>query len=160
MIMYIAQQEMLHAISVGSLDIFRWGRGGGIQAVYLNSLTGVSNDEPWMVMLLLNDHPMQFKMDTEANVTVIPNKVLQKLHHVMLCLADRQLHGANNQRLTVKECFKGNLKSKIYFNFTAHIRCAGSSPMPLLGRPAIEALGLFQRIESISSNPDCILFAV
>ena len=28
--------------------------------------------------------------------------------------------------------------------------------MPLLGRPAIESLGLVQRIESISSNSDCI----
>ena len=58
-----------------------------------------------MVTLLLNDHPMQFKMDRGADVTVILNKVLQKLHYVMLYAADRQLHGPNNQRLTVIGCF-------------------------------------------------------
>ena len=54
--------------------------------------------------------------------------------------------------MTVNGCFKENLKSKT----SQHIYVVPGLRMPLLGRPAIESLGLVQRIESISSNSDCI----
>ena len=116
-------------------------RGGGVEAVYLNTVTTEGKDEPWIVTLLLNGHPTKFKTDTGADVTVIPNTVLRKLHQVKLSLPDRQLLGPNNQKLSVKGCFKGNLKSKTT-STSQHVYVVPGLRMPLLGRPAIESLGL------------------
>ena len=65
-------------------------RGGGVQAVYLNTLTTEGKDELWIVILLLNGHPSKLKMNTGADVTVIPSTVLRKLsslHLIGNCLA-------------------------------------------------------------------------
>ena len=129
-----------------------------LDAVYIHDLANhrAGRNDSWLVTLQLNGQPVTFKMDTGADVTVIPMSVLRRQRETKtLYPAQKRLHGPNNQELPVRGCLKATLA---YRNATVveEVYVVPGLHTPLLGRPAIESLGLITRVASIGLTGDQI----
>ena len=102
----------------------------------------------WTKTLNLNQRDVVFKIDTGANVTVIPESCYRSKQDGPLQPAERLLTGAGQQPLEVQGQFVGNLR---YNNFETeqNIFVIQGLSRPLLGRPAIEALAIVSVVEPI-----------
>ena len=96
----------------------------------------------------LNQRDIVFKIDTGADVTVIPESCYRSKQDGPLQPAERLLTGAGQQPLEVQGQFVGNLR---YNNFETeqNIFVIQGLSRPLLGRPAIEALAIVSVLEPI-----------
>ena len=108
---------------------------------------------PWAVTLLVNGKPLEFKIDTGADVTVIPKSVFDSVPGAQLRPAKKILSGPSNKILPVKGQFEATLKCgdrevKEDVFVVRRLRKA------LLGRPAIESLGLLCRVNTVRSEKD------
>ena len=56
-----------------------------------------SKDNQWMIELLLNGKPVQFKTDTDADITAISEQIFQKLDGANLREKSKSLHGPAKQ---------------------------------------------------------------
>ena len=95
-----------------------------LDAVYIHDLSNhrAGRNDSWLVTLQLNGQPVTFKMDTGADVTVIPMGVLRHQRETKtLYPAQKRLHGPNNQELPVRGCLKATLA---YRNATVVVRSA------------------------------------
>ena len=129
-----------------------------LDAVYIRDLANhrAGRNDSWLVTLQLNGQPVTFKLDTGADVTVIPMGVLRRQREkTKLYPAQKRLHGPNNQELPVRGCLKATLA---YRNATVveEVYVVPGLHTPLLGRPAIESLGLIIRVASIGLTGDQI----
>ena len=107
-----------------------------------------SPQNPWVVTVELNRVPVEFHIDTGAEVTVITEDLYHRVGSPSLQLPDQTLKGANNQSLSVKGMFIGRFS---YCDTYADQHCYVVSDLskPLLGRPAIERLKLLARVRAI-----------
>ena len=123
-----------------------------IKGIFLGTLTNKqqSRSDPWRQTLLLNDKPIYFKLDTGADVTVISTTLLEKIHKCFgpLQPATKILHGPNSERLPVQGLFMG----KIRHGDTEVTEEVPRAYLPLLGWPAIESLGLLQRVNTVMNT--------
>eukprot|EP00731_Ephydatia_muelleri_P011914 Em0006g808a len=118
--------------------------------------TQAGRNDSWLVTLQLNEQPVIFKLDTGADVTVIPMGVLRRQREkTKLYPAQKRLHDPNNQELPVRGCLKATLA---YRNATVveEVYVVPGLHTPLLGRPAIESSGLITRVASIGLTGDQI----
>ncbi len=113
---------------------------------------GTRPNDPWSVSLQLNGNLVEFQIDTGAEVTVISKHGFEKIGSPHMLPADRTLRGPSRRALPVKGRFSGRLGCNgrevvqvVYVVDRLH--------KPLLGRPAIEELGLVARIQAVSGNP-------
>ena len=104
--------------------------------------------KPWIIGIQLNGDLIDFKIDTGADVTVIPASVYKKSRDDKLQPAGKLLRGPSQHTLTVLGKFRGTLQSA---NATAlqDIYVVTGLQKALLGRPAIEALGVAVRVDQI-----------
>ena len=65
--------------------------------------------DPWMVELLLNGSPVQFKIDTGADVIVLPESTFKQLSGIALQQASRSLSGPSQHSLKVCGQFTATL---------------------------------------------------
>ena len=93
--------------------------------------------KPWTAVLQLNDHKTEFKIDTWANVTVIPAHLYKKSRDGPLKSPNRVLRGPSQHTLSVVGKFVGSLKSG-HISAKQEIYVVNRLQRPLLGRPAIE----------------------
>ena len=103
-----------------------------------------------MVELQLNGQPVQFKIDTGADVTAVSEEIFSKLQGVTLRKTNRSLHGPAKHKLTVCGQFTGTLtynQSKT----CQEIFVVQELEQALMGRPAIEALHLISRVNYVDS---------
>ena len=102
----------------------------------------------WTIGIQLNGDPIDFKIDTGADVTVIPASVYKKSRDNKLQPARKLLRGPSQHTLTVLGKVHGTLHSA---NTTAlqDIYVVKGLQKALLGRPAIEALGVAVRVDQI-----------
>ena len=98
-------------------------------------------DNPWVTTLQLNHMPVQFQIDSGAEVTVIPDSVFEQLSGVSLRPTWRTLKGSTQSALSVKGKFMGSLVCGDCAGFQ-EVYVVNKLLKPLLGQPAIEALGL------------------
>ena len=121
--------------------------------VFLGAITYQSAEtaNPWAVTLRLNDKPMEFHIDTGAEVTVISKLTHEKIGSPPLSPSSRTLRGPSSHVLPVYGQFTGILRQgdreveqEIYVVKQLH--------KPLLGRPAIEELSLLQRVRAIQEK--------
>ena len=109
------------------------------------------SEDPWVVNLCLNKQSVKFKIDTGADVTVIPASVYKEPEHGSLKPTNSCLNGADQQPLKVMGSFTGSLshnnreKAKEIFVIQGLL-------MPLVGRPAISALKLVARVTLIQAR--------
>ena len=107
-------------------------------------------DSQWMVELLLNG---SFKVDTGADVTVVPEKTFKSIKGSELRQAETALYGPNRQRIpslgqATMVLQKGDKEIK------EEVFVVPQADQALLVKPAIEALGLLQRIDVVNEEDD------
>ena len=69
--------------------------------------------EPWTVNVLLNKLPVEFQIDTGADVSVIPEELYKKLKAPPLEPTNKSLMGPSHDTLQVCGQFIGNLVHKL-----------------------------------------------
>ena len=116
---------------------------------FLGAVTSETPQQnPWAVTIQLNSVPIEFHIDTGAEVTVITEALYHKVGSPSLTVSDQTLKGANNQSLCVKGMFIGHF----YYCDTyidQHCYVIRDLAKPILGRPAIEKLNLLARVRAI-----------
>lgn len=120
------------------------------EEVFLGEI-GCHDSNPWCVNVQLQDKPIKFKIDTGADVTVIPKEVQNKLKNVKLRQPDKILNGPGQNRLEVSGMFTGELRVREK-TATQQIYVVEGLRQPLLGRPAVELLGLVTRVEELQET--------
>ena len=105
---------------------------------------------PWNASNILNSLPVEFKIDTGADVTVVSNETFAKLSNVVLQKTKRILTGPGQQCLLVCGYFIGTLRYGTR-EVIRDIYVVKGIKKALLGRPALEALSLVSRINSLET---------
>ncbi len=112
-----------------------------------------AGQDAWTVDLFIRHHKVKFKIDTGADVTVIPESTFREITKGALSLenADKPLLGPGGSPLSVigmshESLSKGELtvQEEVYVVKDLHIA--------LLGRPAILKLNLVARLDSADAN--------
>ena len=118
---------------------------------FLGEIRSHSSPNSWTVTLKLNGTPTELLIDTGAEVTVISEETHNSIGSPPLTVPFRSLKGPSNHSLQVKGFFSGCLKidtketrQDIYVVKQLHKQ--------LLGRPAIEALGLAIRTGAVTTH--------
>ena len=104
----------------------------------------------WVTKMSLCGQLAQFKIDTGAEVTAISHKQYRKLN-VTLTKPSKVLYGPANQSLPVLGEFVGTLTFRD-MSCSQRIFVVTGLKNNLLGLPAIEALGLVVRIDTVSGD--------
>ena len=103
----------------------------------------------WTVNVMMNDHPVEFNIDTGADMTVIPEHIYQQAAgSISLQPTSRRLCGPSQYALSVLGKVVVKLK-KVKCETEETVYVVRSLRRPLLGRPAIESLRLVKRVNTI-----------
>ena len=126
----------------------------GEDELFLGTINS-TNKQEWTVELSLNGVPMTFKIDTGAEVTVIPESAATPFLKLLKSPVGK-LHGPAESALSVSGQFTGTLQlnSKI---INEEIFIVKNLHKPLVGLPAIKALNLVARVSTINLNKEVIL---
>ena len=79
---------------------------------YLGVITRGDRNNPWYITVSINDKPVDFEIDTGAEVTVISSEAHHEIGGPTLCAASKTLRGPSNSELPVKGQFTAMLKYK------------------------------------------------
>lgn len=109
----------------------------------------------WKVTLFLNDIPIQFKRDTGAEVTVIP-ETLSKPFSRIPKPCTRNLKGPSKQELQVCGQFTCSMRLDKETS-EQEIYVVKGLDLALVGLPAIEALNLVAKICNINIDKETIV---
>lgn len=112
---------------------------------FLATVDKQKNSNQWTVELQVNEKPVQFKIGTGADMTVVSEKLIKGLKGVTLKRTNKCLHGPAKNKLVVCGQFSGLLR----YNQTEtcqEIFAVQKLEQALMGRPAIEALHLISRV--------------
>jgi hypothetical protein len=92
------------------------------------------------------------KIDTGADVTVIPEADYLRSGLPEHRSTSKTLFGPGQEKLSVKGVVKGVLKTSSLKETLQDIYVIGNLKERLLGRPAIDALNLVQKVETIQAD--------
>ena len=120
----------------------------GTVTAQVQTFTGKVGTDPWMVELLLNGSPVQFKIDTGADVSVLPESTFKRLSGITLQQASRSLSGPSQQPLQVCGQFTAIL-SQGATAVEEEIDVVQGLETALVGRSPIEAMGLISRVNMV-----------
>ncbi|CAB3984367.1 Transposon Ty3-G Gag-Pol poly, partial [Paramuricea clavata] len=119
---------------------------------FLGEISDHENKEDWSVNLSLGGTKVRFKIDTGADVTVIPEADYLRSGLPQLRSTSKTLFGPGQEKLSIKGVIKGVLKTSSLKETLQDIYVIGNLKEPLLGRPAIDALNLVQKVETIQDD--------
>ena len=111
----------------------------------------VSTNKPWIAVLQLNNRMIEFKVDTGADVTVIPECVYCPNEDGKLEPASIPLNGPTGETLEVCGRFTAHLTRK-GVESKQEIYVVRNLSRALLGRPAIQALNVAVLIEPVQGD--------
>ena len=120
---------------------------------FLGLVNSQDPDNGWVTELKVNEHETQLKIDTGADVTVLPESEYKTCKSFPpLQMSDKVLYGAGMNRLPVKGKFTATLKS-VSLNNTIEqdVYVVSELKSGLLGRTASVALGLVARVAGINA---------
>lgn len=122
-------------------------------SLYLETLTGnAASSQPWKITLLVNNNPIEFKIDTGADVSVMPAALFDDAPiRTILSPPDKTLKGPNQKPLDVAGSFTCHLQ-KGDRKIEDRVYVVKDVSHPLLGRPAIERLGLLSKIDWVTTD--------
>ena len=108
--------------------------------IFLGAIGTERNEDIWSVDLTLNNSLVHFKIDTGAEVTVIPERVYKKMKPTpTLICSSKTLFGPAHTTLPVLGFFMGVMK-RGEESSSREIFVVNGARLALLGRPAIETL--------------------
>jgi len=121
---------------------------GVISSPEINSI----GTDPWKIPIAVNGTEVLFKVDTGADVSVIPESEVKKLK-VTMNVTKKVLTGPCKSQLNVCGSFRAKLNTG---NKTAEqvIYVVKGLRFPLLGRPAIEALNIVSVVHQVQMSAD------
>ena len=108
-----------------------------------------------MIDVLVNGVNVKFRVDTGAEVTVIPNDVFKLFTNVKLLPSPQILTGPESNCLNVSEKFNAKLKTEDYCA-DQDIYVVKELTQSLLGWPAICALHVFANINPIFESAESV----
>ena len=115
-------------------------------------MRGIEGSKPWRITVSVNGSSVDFKVDTGADVTVIPSSMITSGNlKASLSPCTKQLCGPGNKTLDTEGQFLAHLTYKERSTQETIIVVNGLQ-MPLLGRPAISQLQLIQRLDALSEQ--------
>ena len=121
----------------------------------IDTVTGSSN--PWTTNILLNGESLQFKVDTGADVTVIPMRSYSENRDGPLSLPDKTLSGPTEYSLRVQGQFLATLQKGDRIT-KQNVYVVQDLNRALLGLPAIEALQVVSFVEPVQVSELFTLF--
>nr|XP_055074185.1 uncharacterized protein K02A2.6-like [Misgurnus anguillicaudatus] len=116
---------------------------------FLGSVTTNLAGSPWMTEIKIDDLDVVFKIDTGADVTVVPVTLYNQGRFNKLKHAGKILQGPGGTSLNVKGKFTSTL-SKNNKCTKQEVYVVDGLYMPLLGRPAVAALQIVARLDDVS----------
>ena len=105
-------------------------------------------ENKWLTTLKVNGQKMEFRIDTGADVSVIPDKCFKNKD--VLTKTEKKLFGPGGTKLDVVGVFKATVE-KSQKKSDQDLFVVKGLKKPLLGKPAIEALNLIQ-INAVSES--------
>ena len=111
---------------------------------------------PWHVSLHINDATVEFKIDTGADISVVPKSLLNKLKIISLKPSKKNLQGPGSNTLAVQGKFTAVITYKRK-KVTEDIYVIQNLRTPLLGRPAIEKLELLSHVNNIEEKSSTVM---
>jgi len=108
---------------------------------FLGAVTDQNVSNPWETMLLLNNTSVKFQIDSGAEVTIILLDMYKAIDSLPLVPSSKTLRGPSGKILPVIGKFESNLRSDSHV-VQQDLYVAKRLHRSLLGRPAIESLGL------------------
>lgn len=122
---------------------------------FLDTVDAVNSDTPWIAKLQLNNREVEFKVDTGADVSVLPEEHYQPGRDGALEKMTRKLSGPVGNQLQVLGKISGYIKRGGEHTIQ-DIYVVRGLTRPLLGKPAIEALQVVTlNVQSITSELEC-----
>ena len=112
-------------------------------------------NKDWTKKFCINNKELNFKIDTGADVTVISDKDFKGIKGQTLIKSDTKLSGPGNSKLNVLGKFQCMLESQDKFS-VQDIYVVKGLTKPLLGRPAIQALGIISNVNLSSVDADLV----
>ena len=115
------------------------------------SVNTIGNSKKWQTSLVIGKATINFKIDTGADVTVIPEDLFHQHRLGRLQGTSKKLYAADQTELRVV----GTIRKDISLGdtcVTEDIYVVKGLKEPLLGRPAIEKLNLIARINGIQGQ--------
>ena len=110
---------------------------------FLGSIeTDAGREVPWMVDVEIGNGTLQFKLDTGADVTVVPERLYNETMHGRISPSDKILHGPADMKIPVMGKIHTTLSVNKKKTQVVYIIKGGGKP--LLGKPAIQALNIVQ----------------
>lgn len=116
----------------------------------LGTIVGEVISDPWVVTVKMDDLELKFKLDTGADVTVIPERMIPPGKRPLQKVT-RKFFGPGCAIITVQGKFTANLTHKEK-SCTEEVYVVKGLEEPLLGRPAIKALHLIQQVDQVADN--------
>ena len=119
---------------------------------FLDTVDAVDSNTPWIAKLQLNNREVEFKVDTGADVSVLPEEHYQPGRDGALESTTRKLSGPVGNKLKVLGKISGYIKRGGEHTIQ-EIYVVRGLTRPLLGKPAIEALQVVTlNVQSITSE--------
>ena len=124
--------------------------------VHINVMkSGSPRDLPWQAEVCLNQNKLQFKLDSGADVSVIPLSLYERLaekQSLKLEPTNKILLGPCNYKIKCSGKFLGNLSTDSR-SLQEEIYVVKGLQTPLLGRMASSQLKLIQKVEKLTAIP-------
>ena len=108
-----------------------------------------ASSKPWNVMLQMNGCPVEFKIDSGADITVVLTELYQPNRDGALLKPKKLLKGPNQVSLSVRGCFTASLE-KDDLKSEEQIYVVDGLSKPLVGKPAIVSLKLLSTLQALS----------
>ena len=120
--------------------------------LFLGKIGTETNNTFWSEDLMLNNAQVCFKIDTGADVTIIPDKIYEALRPTpTLVKSSKTLFGPAYTSLPVRGCFVGKIQ-KGGKTTEQEIFVVNGARNALLGRPAIETLAIVQKVDAVEAT--------
>ena len=116
----------------------------------------IGQSSVWTQCILLDQVPVHMKVDTGADITAIPETVYKQdlSSSPLLSESDRILRGPDGRALPTVGSFHTTLAVKPTPDNTTQqtVYVVRGLQMPLLGRPAIQALNILSQLDSLPAS--------